>query len=118
MDKKELGAYKKMSPEDVQGMLHLRRRAHKQKNKKAYNRKKKHKESVGATAKGEVPRRRQRISVKANPFTGFVCPGARLLKNRQSFFQKTIDFWHAIWYTYKCQEDKANPQAKKKVCKT
>ena len=45
MDKKELGAYKKMSPEDVQGMLHLRRRAHKQKNKKAYNRKKKHKES-------------------------------------------------------------------------
>lgn len=41
--KKELGAYKKMSPEEVQGMLHLRKRGYTAKNKKAYNRKKKHK---------------------------------------------------------------------------
>ena len=41
--KKELGAYKKMSPDEVQGMLHLRRRGYTAKNKKAYNRKKKHK---------------------------------------------------------------------------
>lgn len=41
--KKELGAYKKLSPEEVQGMLHLRKRGFVQKNKKAYNRKKKHK---------------------------------------------------------------------------
>ena len=44
MDKrKELGAYKKLSPEEVQGMLHLRKRGYTAKNKKAYNRKKKHK---------------------------------------------------------------------------
>ena len=41
--KKELGAYKKLSPEEVQGMLHLRKRGYTEKNKKAYNRKKKHK---------------------------------------------------------------------------
>ncbi len=41
--KKELGAYKKMSPEEVQGMLHLRKRGYTAKNKKAYSRKKKHK---------------------------------------------------------------------------
>ena len=41
--KKELGAYKKLSPEEVQGMLHLRKRGYIVKNKKAYNRKKKHK---------------------------------------------------------------------------
>ena len=42
--KKELGAYKKLSPEEVQGMLHLRKRGFTAKNKKAYNLKKKHKE--------------------------------------------------------------------------
>ena len=41
--KKELGAYKKLSPEEVQGMLHLRKRGYTAKNKKAYSRKKKHK---------------------------------------------------------------------------
>ena len=41
--KKELGAYNKLSPEEVQGMLHLRKRGYIAKNKKAYNRKKKHK---------------------------------------------------------------------------
>ena len=42
--KKKLGAYKKMSPDEVQGMLHLRKRGYTAKNKKAYSRKKKHKD--------------------------------------------------------------------------
>lgn len=41
--KKELSGYKKLSPEEVQGMLHLRKRGYIAKSKKAYNRKKKHK---------------------------------------------------------------------------
>ena len=35
--------YKKMSAEDLQGLLHMRKRGYVQKNKKAYNRKQKHK---------------------------------------------------------------------------
>ena len=35
--------YKKMNAEALQGLLHMRKRGYVQKNKKAYNRKKKHK---------------------------------------------------------------------------
>ena len=35
--------YKKMTPEQLQGLLHMRKRAFVQKNGKAYNRKQKHK---------------------------------------------------------------------------
>ena len=35
--------YRKMTPEEVQGLLHMRKRAFVQKNGKAYNRKQKHK---------------------------------------------------------------------------
>lgn len=34
---------KKMTPEELQGLLHMRKRGYIQKNGKAYNRKKKHK---------------------------------------------------------------------------
>lgn len=44
MDKKTLQALKKMSPEELQGLIHMRKRGYIQKNKKAYSRKKKHKE--------------------------------------------------------------------------
>ena len=46
MDKKTLQAIKKMSPEELQGLIHMRKRGYVQKNKKAYNRKKKHKEKI------------------------------------------------------------------------
>ena len=35
--------YKKMSAEDLQGLLHMRKRGYVQKNKKAYKRNQKHK---------------------------------------------------------------------------
>lgn len=43
MNKKESKAYKKLSAEDLQGLLHMRKRGYVAKNKKAYNRKRKHK---------------------------------------------------------------------------
>ena len=43
MDKKQAKAYKKLNAEDLQGLLHMRKRGYIAKNKKAYNRKKKHK---------------------------------------------------------------------------
>lgn len=46
MDKKTLQAIKKMSPEELQGLIHMRKRGYIQKNKKAYSRKKKHKGKV------------------------------------------------------------------------
>lgn len=39
-------SHKKMTAEQVQGLLHLRKRNHTQKNKKAYNRKQKHKKPL------------------------------------------------------------------------
>jgi hypothetical protein len=44
MKKETLKALKKMSPEELQGFFHMRKRGYIQKNKKAYNRKRKHKE--------------------------------------------------------------------------
>ena len=43
MDKKTVKAIRKKSAEELQGLLHLRRRGFCQKNGKAYNRKRKHK---------------------------------------------------------------------------
>ena len=43
MDKKQAKAYKKLNAEDLQGLLHMRKRGYTVKNKKAYSRKKKHK---------------------------------------------------------------------------
>lgn len=43
MDKKKIKTYKKLNAEDLQGLLHMRKRGYIAKNKKAYNRKKKHK---------------------------------------------------------------------------
>ena len=43
MNKKQAKAYKKLSAEDLQGLLHMRKRGYITKNKKAYNRKVKHK---------------------------------------------------------------------------
>jgi hypothetical protein len=43
MKKETLKALKKMSPEELQGLIHMRKRGYIQKNKKAYNRKRKHK---------------------------------------------------------------------------
>lgn len=43
MRKETLQALKKMSPEELQGLIHMRKRGYIQKNKKAYSRKKKHK---------------------------------------------------------------------------
>ena len=46
MDKKTLQAIKKMAPEELQRHIHMRKRGKIQKNKKAYSRKKKHKDKV------------------------------------------------------------------------
>ena len=43
MRKETLQALKKMSPEELQGLIHMRKRGYIQKYKKAYNRKRKHK---------------------------------------------------------------------------
>ena len=43
MDKKQAKAYKKLNAEDLEGLLHMRKRGYTAKNKKAYSRKKKHK---------------------------------------------------------------------------
>ena len=43
MDKKQAKAYKKLNAEDLQGLLHMRKRGYTAKSKKAYSRKKKHK---------------------------------------------------------------------------
>ena len=41
--KKKKKAERKMTPEQLQGLLHMRKRSYVQKNGKAYNRKQKHK---------------------------------------------------------------------------
>lgn len=42
--------HKKMTPEQLQGLMHLRKRGHADKNKKAYNRKEKHKKDLTTTS--------------------------------------------------------------------
>lgn len=43
MDKKKIKAYRKLSAEALQELLRIRRKGYVSKNKKAYNRKQKHK---------------------------------------------------------------------------
>lgn len=43
MDKKKIKSYKKLSAEALQELLRIRRKGYVSKNKKAYNRKQKHK---------------------------------------------------------------------------
>ena len=47
MRDKKAKAYKKMTPEQLQGLLYMRKRGFVQKNKRAYNRKRKHKKAEG-----------------------------------------------------------------------